>query len=190
MKIKMKLLSDVIFGNGMSIPGGEDISVLRDEYGFPYYKGGTFKGVLREELERLLELKGESNSQTIIKELLGESGDSEIESDSKLVFSDFTLSDAVKGVMVKELGKDNPERVLNDLTHVRTFTALSDDGTVQHGSLRVARCVNKGLVFYGSINNTDDKYNELIKETLGMIKWIGSMRNRGFGRIELAVEEA
>ena len=30
MKIKMELLSDAIFGNGMSVPGGEDISVLRD----------------------------------------------------------------------------------------------------------------------------------------------------------------
>ena len=43
MKIKMELLSDAIFGNGMSVPGGEDISVLRDMYGFPYYKGSTFK---------------------------------------------------------------------------------------------------------------------------------------------------
>ena len=30
MKIRMELLSDAIFGNGMSIPGGEDISVLKD----------------------------------------------------------------------------------------------------------------------------------------------------------------
>ena len=50
MKIKMELLSDAIFGNGMSVPGGEDISVLRDMYGFPYYKGSTFKGVFREEI--------------------------------------------------------------------------------------------------------------------------------------------
>ena len=50
MKIKMELLSDVIFGNGMSVPGGEDISVLCDSNGFPYYKGGTLKGIFREEL--------------------------------------------------------------------------------------------------------------------------------------------
>ena len=45
LKIKMQLISDVVFGNGMSIPGGEDISILCDEQGFPYYKGGTFKGI-------------------------------------------------------------------------------------------------------------------------------------------------
>ena len=49
MKIRMQLISDVVFGNGESIPGGEDISILSDEHGFPYYKGGTFKGIFREE---------------------------------------------------------------------------------------------------------------------------------------------
>ena len=48
VKIKMTLLSDTIFGNGVSIPGGEDISVLTDENGFPYYKGSSLKGVFRE----------------------------------------------------------------------------------------------------------------------------------------------
>ena len=43
MKIKMELLSDTIFGNGMSVPGGEDISVLHDKHGFPYFKGTTLK---------------------------------------------------------------------------------------------------------------------------------------------------
>ena len=61
MKIKMELISDAIFGNGASIPGGEDIAVLSDEYGFPYYKGGTFKGVFREELNRYLSWTGLRN---------------------------------------------------------------------------------------------------------------------------------
>ena len=43
MKIKMKLLTDTIFGDGMSVPGGEDISVLHDAQGFPYFKGSSFK---------------------------------------------------------------------------------------------------------------------------------------------------
>ena len=54
MKIVMRLLSDTIFGNGESIPGAEDMSVLVDDYGFPYYKGGTLKGIFREELGRYL----------------------------------------------------------------------------------------------------------------------------------------
>ena len=38
MKIKMQLISDAIFGSGISVPGGEDISVLCDKDGFPFTK--------------------------------------------------------------------------------------------------------------------------------------------------------
>ena len=62
----MELLSDAIFGNGMSVPGGEDISVLRDMYGFPYYKGSTFKGVFREELYRYLEWTQNPNPKKVV----------------------------------------------------------------------------------------------------------------------------
>ena len=34
MRVKIELLSDAIFGSGKSVPGGEDVSVLHDEYGF------------------------------------------------------------------------------------------------------------------------------------------------------------
>ena len=47
--VHMKLESDTIFGNGMNVPGGEDISVQTDSWGFPYLKGSTFKGIFREE---------------------------------------------------------------------------------------------------------------------------------------------
>ena len=78
MKIRMELLSDAIFGNGLSIPGGEDISVLKDAQGFPYFKGSTFKGVFREELQRYYEWQGESNPEEKVKVLLGFGGDDNI----------------------------------------------------------------------------------------------------------------
>ena len=91
LKIKMELKSDTVFGNGSSIPGGEDISVLNDSYGFPYYKGGTFKGVFREELLRYLVWTGEEEKQAEVQvnQLLGKSGDDNLVDNGKLVFSDF-----------------------------------------------------------------------------------------------------
>ena len=64
MLIQMKLLTDTVFGNGNSIPGGEDIAVLCDDNGFPYYRGSTFKGIFREELLRLLAWKGVDSSES------------------------------------------------------------------------------------------------------------------------------
>lgn len=193
MKIRMQLLSDVIFGNGISIPGGEDISVLCDENGFPYYKGGTFKGIFREALEQYLEwtMPDDAGSEEQIGRLLGRSGDNMVSHPDKLMFSDFHLSDYVKQQMLAEITKGEGERrdaVLNALSHLRTFTAISDEGIVAEGSLRSCRCVNKGLNFYSQVEcrREDEK---LAAEVLSCIKWIGTMRNRGFGKIRLSVIE-
>lgn len=189
LNIKMKLLSDVVFGNGMSVPGGEDIAVLCDDKGFPYYKGGTFKGVFREELERYLgwTMEDEASASKLVSELLGDSDAMELGED-KLVFSDFQLSDYVKKAMLDEIGSEDKESVTAALTNVRAFTSISDDGTAKVGSLRSLRCVNKGLYFYSQIR-CDEKYVDTVKDVLALIKWIGSMRNRGFGKVLVEIVE-
>lgn len=54
MRVKIKLLSDAIFGSGKSIPGGEDIGVLHDTYGFPYIGGSSVKGCSAKRLKTIL----------------------------------------------------------------------------------------------------------------------------------------
>ena len=105
MKIRMQLLSDVVFGNGESIPGGEDLSILSDEHGFPYYKGGTFKGIFREELRNYLSwtMTEADKIDAQMKRLLGTGGD-DTQNPDKLVFSDFTLSDYVRQQIMAETG--------------------------------------------------------------------------------------
>ena len=190
MKIRMQLMSDAIFGNGESIPGGEDISVLSDENGFPYYKGGTFKGIFREEMGNYLAwtLSGEKENKIKVEleRLLGTGGDDNIYNMDKLVFSDFNLSDYVKGQMLAEIGTGQAYNVLNALSHVRTFTAMSPEGIVQEGTLRQCRCINKGLNFYSEIK-CSQKDEQLVEDVLSMIKWVGTMRSRGFGKVKLTV---
>lgn len=182
MKIKMKLLSDTIFGNGMSIPGAEDISVLHDEEGFPFYRGSSFKGVFREEFERYLAWNSELKVDT--GSLFGNAGDDD-DLTEKIVFSDFELSDPVKSLILEQIG-EHPDMVYESLTNLRTFTAMDGKGVVKPGSLRVARCVNKGMVFYGEIYAPETQ-EKVIEDVLPFVKWIGSMRNRGFGKIKLEV---
>lgn len=200
MKIKMELISDVIFGNGMSVPGAEDLSVLHDEYGFPYYKGSTFKGVIREEYERYLFWLGKNEKEIAgqIARLFGENGDDV--SEDKITFSDFEISGYVKKAVLDEVCKENSNTSMDDIrnifsdqildlfTNVRTFTKVNENGVAQTGSLRMARCVDKGLCLYSEVLCDPDDEAEL-KEVLYSVKGIGSMRNRGFGKIKLSVEE-
>lgn len=188
MKICMTLLSDTIFGNGESIPGAEDIAVLTDDMGFPYYKGATLKGIFREELERYLGLIGKDEGETkrIISELLGDSGDDD-ESTKKMVFSDLEISDGVKKPVIQEL--EEKKMYVTDLfTNVRVFTEINEQGVVEKGSLRSARCVNKGMKFYGEVK-CDKEHKDIVVDVLKMIKGIGTMRNRGFGRVSIMEEE-
>ena len=188
IKIIMYLQTDVIFGNGISIPGGEDLSVQKDDFGFPYYKGGTFKGIFREELERHLEWMNKTQDEinSIVERMLGESGDDNISDTDKMIFEDFRLSEYVTNAILEQVG-ENPGKILNCLTHMRTFNSIDDNGTTKKGSLRYYRCVNKGLCFYSNIE-CNDKYKELITDVIQSIKWIGTMRNRGFGKVTLSVE--
>ena len=189
MKVKMELKSDTVFGNGSSIPGGEDISILCDDYGFPYYKGGTFKGVFREELFRYLIWTGveEKQAEVQVNQLLGKSGDDNLADNGKLVFSDFSLSNTVKAYVLNEIGKENSQAVLDAFTNLRAFTSITE-GMASDGSLRMARCVNKGVCFYSEIQ-CDEKDKPLVEDVLKMVKWVGTMRNRGFGKVQITVVE-
>ena len=188
MNIKMMLLSDAIFGNGSSIPGAEDISILCDGNGFPYYKGGTFKGIFREELGRYLELCGKSETEIrkIVTELLG-MGLSD-DDHEQIIFSDFTMAPAARKTILEEIGIGKPEIVTDILTNVRTFTKIEKNGVAARGSLRSVRCVDQGLSFYSEISCPEADRN-LVTEVLGMIKWVGSMRNRGLGKVRITVLE-
>ena len=181
LKIRMKLLSDTVFGNGVSVPGGEDISILYDDEGFPYYKGGTLKGVFREELRNYLNWTGEEDPDKTVTELLGKAGDAE-DDGAKLFFSDLTIPEDVrKKVLLENL---SPEEVLDIFSDVRMFTALDDDGIAKKGSLRMARCVIRGISCCGEIE-CPEEHKDLVIRTLKCIKWIGTLRNRGFGHVEI-----
>lgn len=179
MIVKIKLLQDTIFGSGMSVPGGEDSSVNYDKDGYPYLKGSTFRGVFREEFENYLYWTGKDSAekQSIIADIFGNGG-YELENRRKIYISDFMIPKEIREE-IKE------EYILDALTNLRVFTSL-ENGVAKSGSLRTIRCINKGLAFYGEIE-CEEEDRDLIKEVLSYVKWLGSMRTRGFGKVKVEV---
>src|SRR5699024_7653256 len=90
LRMTMELLSDTIFGSGFSIPGGEDIAVCRDAAGYPYLKGSTLKGLLRESLENYLVWTGGDEAE--LNALLGESGWSGTDDGRRIHLTELTLN--------------------------------------------------------------------------------------------------
>lgn len=171
LNIDMTLKSDTIFGCGYSVPAGDDISVKADENGYPYLSGSTFKGILRENLSNLLVWNG-INDNTLT-ELLGDIGWNGLSGERRINLTNFTLKDKTK----------SPESCYIS----KVFTQLQD-GIIKDGSLRSASCIKKGLCFKGYIEclDTDKK---LLIDAIKSIKWLGTMRNRGFGSVKLEVSE-
>lgn len=84
--VRVRLLSDTIFGAGFSVPGGEDIAVCEDSKGYPYLKGSTLKGLLRESLENWVVWT--SGSETDVDELMGVSGWDGLTDDRRIQLSE------------------------------------------------------------------------------------------------------
>lgn len=169
--VRVRLLSDTIFGAGFSVPGGEDIAVCEDSKGYPYLKGSTLKGLLRESLENWVVWT--SGSETDVDELMGVSGWDGLTDDRRIQLSEFQVQ--------------SPPASPEECYETRAFTSLTDAGTVESGTLRMASCVRKGMTFVGEVHCAcEDEI--LVKSALTSIKWVGTMRSRGFGRVQFTVE--
>lgn len=185
--IEMTLLADAVFGNGLSIPGGEDIATQMDDQGFPYLKGNTLKGMFREELINLLGWTGKDEKETdeTVCTLMGEGGSEQLDETRKVRFSDLVINPELRKTVEEET--DDLAEHIAMFTYTRDFTSL-EDGMAKEGSLRQCRTVKSELHFYGTCYCAKEDA-ELVKEVLSLIKWVGTMRNRGFGKVSIVVEE-
>ena len=121
-----------------------------------------------------------------MNELMGEEGGSRERSRRKLTFSELSLHpELVSRMMAEGLPK---WEITEAFTDIRTFTSL-ENGMAKEGTLRTARCVKKGLNFYGWCI-CDERDTELVKTVLKLIKWAGTMRSRGFGKVKIWGETA
>jgi CRISPR/Cas system CSM-associated protein Csm3 (group 7 of RAMP superfamily) len=188
--VEIKLLSDTIFGSGNAVPGDVDIDVLMDEHGFPYFKGKTFKGKLREEAANIMCWSGNDKLESTVQKLFGEPGWDDFKlDDGKLCFGDFALSDGIKNVLKRKIADKSIGRqeLIDSLTVERTFTAM-EDGVAKNKSLRTARAIRKGLSFYGQIISPGalNEYGKaILAGAAGMVRYLGTMETRGFGRVEI-----
>lgn len=167
IQVTMELLSDAIFGSGYSVPGGEDVAVCRDERGYPYFKGSTLKGLLPGE-------PGEPGG-------LDRAGHRGRGRHAGPVRWDGT--EEARRVHFTALTLEQPPADPEDCYSTRTFTSL-EGGVVKTGSLRMAACIRRGLRFSGQLTCAEED-EALLLDALAGVKWAGTLRSRGFGRVRL-----
>ena len=196
MKIEIELLSPLQLSSGR-----EDIihdsDAVHDSYGVPYFPGKRLKGLLYESALELVEMGAKFNKRDI-DILFGNIGETRIRIDNFYLQSNTEAEDAEKirsswsYLENKYPEIFNTENVWQSYTEVRHQTKIDEaTGTAEDKSLRNMRVVQKGkrLAFIGDIyllagaNRINDD-EIIVEQALLNLRFAGSKRNRGFGRIK------
>lgn len=197
MKIEIELLSPLQLSSGR-----EDIihdsDAVHDSYGVPYFSGKRLKGLLYESALELVEMGAKFNKRDI-DILFGNIGETRIRIDNFYLKGSTEAEDAEDAEKIRSSWSYlenkypeifNTENVWQSYTEVRYQTKIDEaTGTAEDKSLRNMRVVQKGLYFIGDIyllagaNRINDD-EIIVKQALLNLRFAGSKRNRGFGRIK------
>lgn len=215
--LRISLLSDMVPGSQQGFGALIDTDVVYDDYGLPYIPARRVKGCLREATENMLDsfkaCKMPDNSdffglnpRVAFEKIFGLSGNDEAQevSTGKVHFGNLYLpgykilqSNIEALRREKRIGQffQGSQPVAECYTGIRQQTRIDSKGVADKGSLRSIRYVkNFGpdgnpLVFEGLIDFSDDAsgLNDWLSIFCAAFRFMGAMRNRGFGEINCAL---
>ena len=194
IKYKVLFFSEWHCGSGLAAGADKDALVVKDRNKLPFIPGKTMKGLIREAVEDIYDLR-KLEDRSLIVEMFGNSIDRNnkvvtAENDSReyvdmvkgvSFFTNVQLSAVEQNVIAKK-------RLADFLYRAISSTAIDSDGIAQDFSLRRMETVVP-CSLEGEILNVPDKMSDVIVEALKYIKRLGANRNRGLGRCEISILE-
>jgi CRISPR/Cas system CSM-associated protein Csm3 (group 7 of RAMP superfamily) len=205
--LKLTLLSPCLIGSGGGFGAVIDSDIVFDEFGIPYIPAKRIKGCLRDSAIEVCEMfelaninlflltyDGSDNKYTIVSQIFGKPGD---EKPAPVYLSNLTIEGYEKIVQwIRYLMKKYPniitrESIINQYTELRQQTAIDEDGTAKEHSLRTIRVAKKGISFIGEIDIEviNDDMIKLLYFACENLRYIGTKRNRGFGKVKCELYE-
>ncbi|HMV85110.1 MAG TPA: RAMP superfamily CRISPR-associated protein [Blastocatellia bacterium] len=199
LKLEVKLLSDATFGRGDGVAGLIDAEVEHDEYGLPYLRGRTIRGLLVEECANIFyALAGHSalaQLEPAAAQLFGCAGSTADEM-GKLKVGSATLPEKFRMAVAGEVKNERltKEEILNSMTTIRRQTAIDTTGAPLKNSLRSMRVVLRDITFTSTLTLDDGvglqtALSLLAACALGLRRG-GTGRNRGRGRLSCKLLDA
>jgi len=174
-----------------------DTDIIFHKSGFPYLPARRVKGLFKESFKEVLEMEGKTEEQIEIEKIkyFGNEGDKE--NDGMLNFQNLYIIDW-KSVLneletKKEIAALYPDNIKKYFTTEIQQTAI-EDGIAEFRSLRNYRVLVAGntVHFEGNITINRELINEEIKllsRTALNLRYAGTRRNRGFGKINCEIGE-
>lgn len=190
--IAVTLLSDATFASGEPSPGEVHVEIDSDEFGLPFLRGRTLRGLLRDtwltmapafpELHhaalRVLGPPGDVGETAILR-----IGDARIEA---------PLRDVVARAIAREQSPLTPGEILASLTDIRVQSAENrESGGAESGTLRMTRVLLRDTVLHASLGwLATPLASDLRCLALAAVgtRHAGNGRNRGRGHVLLSLD--
>lgn len=182
--IELELLSDTTFGRGDGVPGLIDQEIEYDQYGCPFLRGRSLKGLISDECDTFLNSLDRVDN-AILKarqRLFGQAG-STLGNEAILHIGDATLPQTLRQNLVE--AQLPSYELLQALTVVRRQTSITD-GIPETGSLRSMRAAIRGLRFESEVMAIEPLTRleaAVLAASCLALRRAGSNRNRGRGRV-------
>ena len=204
--LKFSLSSYWRVSSGKGAAAVADSLVLRDGDGLPVLPGKAVKGLLRDAME-MATLSGAVTKNRVERwfgsslpgHSSGEGGDDQerlleqgrfSSREGELWFGSATLPTAWTNWARASGSGNETQDILGALFSLQASTAIDDDGTAKEGSLRVAEvAVPMELTAQVRGPGGDLSWLDDLRVSLPLLRALGSRRNRGFGRVDVSLEE-
>lgn len=192
-QIKITTLSDTIIATAEGQGSIIDTDICFDELGIPYIPARRIKGCLRDsalEVHQLLTTLGSLTSTSVIEDIFGSRG----YFPANVKFSNANIADyeIIKEWTLYLLKTTNTpfseENVKTYFSQIRNMTEIDTElGIAKDKSLRNVRTLREGLDFEANLNFIEEpsqKTIDFLALTVRNLRYIGSNRTRGFGKIK------
>jgi CRISPR/Cas system CSM-associated protein Csm3 (group 7 of RAMP superfamily) len=201
-KIRLEFISPGLPGAGEGWGSVIDTDLVFDSLGLPYFPARRLKGALKESALETLEMMLLANIPAFKKELrddlieiaFGKPGSAQ---GGLINFSNLNLPqyDKVslwcKWALQEYSNILSPDIIINTFTEIRQQTSINERGVADDHSLRTVRVLKAGIVFEGEVSFYEagadyeavTKIIDLLVLSCANLRYLGTMRNRGFGRV-------
>lgn len=210
--LQITLESNALIGSGEGYGAIIDADVTFDDIGIPYIPAKRIKGCIRDsaieicsmfdvaKIKSFLDLTPDSSSNSnnnkfkIITDIFGKQGQ---ESPAPFYFTNLMIDEYNKNKEWLEYFSYEHANIISGdsirsfFTELRQQTAIDDNGVAGEHSLRTIRTIKKGITFKGDLCCQTENQNaeRLLALACRNFIYMGTKRNRGFGKIKCELLE-
>nr|MDK2851692.1 hypothetical protein [Candidatus Cloacimonadota bacterium] len=194
--LKLLTLSDSLIGSALSYGSIIDSDIVFDARGLPYIPAKRVKGLFRDAATDLIHNTSLAQifpiDSGLIETFYGSIGNNN--PNPSIIFQNLQLDQFqdiepwIDYLMDKYDYAVNIPSIQNYFTEIRTQTAIDPQTkTAKEHSLRTSRVLKKEFSFSGEIivSSANEGIQNLLALSCLYIRRMGSMRNRGFGKVQL-----